>query len=133
MENLTNASEARLIATHKNRILDIAAAVTYETFIFLRQYYALPTEAIGTNASCNKFLFNIVDDLHNIPSDLRSESIGGLCYELTMLRNNLDRYIKDLSCGYQVVDTVTTYINRIQTTLNKLPKEAEEIACYRNY
>ena len=133
MENLTNASEARLIATYKNRILDIAESVTYETFIFLRQYYALPTEAIGTNASFNKFLFNIVDDLHNIPSYLRSESIGGLCYELIMLRNNLDRYIKDLSCGYQVVDSVNTYISQIKASLNRLPKEAEEISCYQNY
>lgn len=133
MENVTNASEARLIATHKNRILDIAASVTYETFIFLRQYYALPKEAIGTNASVNKFLFNIVDDLHNIPSCLRSQSIGGLCYELIMLRDGLSKYTKDLSCGYQANDTVTTYIRQIKASLDRLPKEAEEILCYRNY
>ncbi|PGQ88352.1 hypothetical protein [Priestia megaterium] len=113
----------------KKVTLDVAATVLYETFIFLRQYYALPAEVIGANSAFNKFLFSIVDDLHNVPSDLRARSVDAINYHLIILRENLDSYLDNVSCQHEVVEPVRWYIDRIKESLNKLPKEAGDIPC----
>lgn len=104
-------------------VLDIATDVAFQTNIFLRSFYCLQVQKPSNNPTANKFLVEIMDDLHNMPYRINNKNIFDATYELNILKRNIDKYVKSVYGIGEEGDLIRSYGRKISSILTKLPDE----------
>ena len=77
------------------KLLETATTIAVKTNVFFRQYFQFLFQSKRDNlqwlSGLNRFLFNVIDAIHNLPDTISSADISHVKMELSILKSEIEK------------------------------------------